>query len=361
MSSRAVIRVDSQTRGAEAGLRRVQQQYTGITREAHRAARSASRVPVAAARPGMSRQQTLTGAGSALGGRAGGAISRIGGGLAALGPVGVAAAAASVALRGLMAASDRAAESARRVHQIQTTYADALRDARRAANDQAAATLEQRRAALRELAARTGAAGPEAVARLTAAGMRDVEAGLQAIVRATGGLDANAIAAATAAARTGLIEFGDAARQAAGRRLSGDAAADAARIVQGATGRQMSPQDIAAMTTRLAATQVGRVTEMTDRMRGQGIAIQLNRALTGGAHESAARALHETTDPVMRAAERQEQAAQRVLENMNAAAEASFTIAEVFKDVGMIFGGQGSNARQAARYATDMRTAGVGN
>ena len=364
MSRGAEIRVDANTRGAEAGLNRVRRGYQGITQEAQRAARSASRAPGAGAGAGPgapARPRQIAGVGSAIGGRAGGALGRVAGGMAALGPIGIAASVAAIALRSVAAASDRAAQAAQRVYERSASLSDALRDAAHSAQDQAAATLESSRAALRELAARTGARGEATAQALTSSGMRDVEEGLLAIVRASGDLDPRAIAAATTAARTGLMEFGEAAKQAAGRRLTGDAQADAARLLQGHTGRAMTAQTVSAMTARLAATRVGQVTERTDAMRGQVTAIQIDRALSGAAHVSAARQLHETTDPVARAREREARAALRQQEAMNAAADAAWGFVEVMSDVGMIFGGEGSRARQAARFAGETRSVGLGN
>ena len=100
--------------------------------------------------------------------------------------------------------------------------------------------------------------------------------------------------------------------------------------------------------------------EMID-MRGRSDSIVLDRALGGAAVTSAGRALHETTDPVARAKEREERAALRILESMNKAAEASGLIAETIREAGRVFGGEGSHATRAARRAAEMRASGLGN
>jgi hypothetical protein len=356
MTSGATITVDAKTRGAEAGLGRVKRAYDGIRESARKAARSAA--PVGA--PGQGRARAAA-VGGLVGGGAGSAVSSAAGAVGALGPLGAAAAAAAIAVRGFMAAADRAAASASRVYDTQQRLTDALRDAAHAAEDQAGASLESQRAILRELAARTGNEGVQLAQRLTAEGMRGAAEGLAAMARVSGVLDPAAIAAAIAAAKTGLMDFGEAAQATVGRRLSGNAAQDAASIVQSRTGRALSAEGVMELISRLGSSRVGRVTGSVDQLRGRSDSIVLDRALGGAAVTSAGRALHETTDPVARAKEREERAALRILESMNKAAEASGLIAETIREAGRVFGGEGSHATRAARRAAEMRASGLGN
>jgi len=368
MSGGANIRVDATTRGAEAGLDRVRRGFRQVGDEADRAARRSQQVrpPPAGGRSGPGAGQYVGAAGRGLAGPVGQMLGPLGGALGAaslsLGVVGVAALAAGLSLRALAAYSDRAAQVAREGLEIRQQLHRAERASLARADAAGGAAVEGQRATLRALIARGGDAAVAQAQGLTRQGHRGAAEGLLALLE-RGGDPSRGIAAAASASRTGLMDFGEAARALAGRRLSGDPQADAAGALSAATGRPMSARDVARFQAQfMGGSFQGIRMGAIDQAQGQVSAATLDRGLGSGALQTARLALEAVVDPVASDLRQIRDQMQEQIQALRAAAAASYGAVEGWRSLLFALGlGQGSYMDQADQRARVAAQAGVGN
>jgi hypothetical protein len=286
-------------------------------------------------------------------GMGGGVLGRVGGALgtsdAGLMKFGLVVAAAAVAVRAFIAASDRAANAAMERTKVELTVKDAVKNSIKAADATAISTFKANEGALKSMA---GLGGDAMVADAQRFAMRNGPEGMQAYgkLAAGGKLNASTLSAIQAAADTGQISIDKAADVAtSGKvRLSGSANDIAAAILSESTDKPTSAGDVSKMIATFDSSKFGQRVGTFERNEGQlasqGVArFQSSGSIFDAQHEAMSR----LERPEMNA---RTDVAEKLYEQMAvlaAGSQAEWKIVGLLKDIGMVLGmSEGSRGTQ---------------